>query len=125
MGRPSPGAARERHMLPGLRFRKLDLHLHTPASRCFKDKSITPENIVQEAIRKGLSGIAVTDHNSGEWIDRVKEAAKGTPLAVFAGVEISCTGAKSGVHIIALFDVDQGTEYVRAFLNTLKSLRMN
>ena len=106
-------------MLPGLRFRKLDLHLHTPASRCFKDKTVTPEAIVEEAMRKGLSGIAVTDHNSGEWIDRVKTAARGKLLAIFPGVEVSCTGAKSGVHLIALFDVDKGTEHVHAFLNTL------
>ena len=106
----------------GLKFQKLDLHLHTPASRCFGDKDITAQDIVNKAIEQGLSGIAVTDHNSGEWIDKVKQAAAGTELTVFPGVEISCTGGKSGVHIIALFEIDKGTEDIRAFLHQLKVL---
>ena len=54
-------------MVNGLGFRKLDLHVHTPASHDFYG-DITPEDIVAEAIRKGLHGIAVTDHNTGQWI---------------------------------------------------------
>ena len=67
----TPPQTSHRH---GLRFHKLDLHLHTPASRCFGDKSVTAEMIVADAIQKGLVGIAVTDHNSGAWIDLVKAA---------------------------------------------------
>ena len=49
----------------GLNFHKIDLHVHTPASTCFPDKNITPENIVKAALSKGLSAIAITDHNTG------------------------------------------------------------
>jgi len=65
---------------PGLRFRKLDLHLHTPASKCFADQSATADQIVAAALSKGLDGIAITDHNSGAWVDDVKAAAAKTPL---------------------------------------------
>lgn len=33
---------------------KCDLHLHTPAIKCFEDKTITPEQWVEKAIEKGL-----------------------------------------------------------------------
>lgn len=67
----------------GLRFQKMDLHVHTPGSHDFKDKSIDPVQIVNEAINKGLRAIAITDHNTREWIDKIKEAAKGKNITIF------------------------------------------
>src|ERR1035437_1528343 len=103
----------------GLRFKRLDLHLHTPASRCFGDKSVTPEAIVAEAKRKGLSGFAVTDHNSGAWIYLVKAAAEQANLVVFPGVEITCAGGTSGIHLIALFDPQSGKVDIETLLGAL------
>lgn len=62
-------------MTKGMRFRRLDLHIHTPASACFIEPDVTPGMIVQQAIGAGMEAIAITDHNSGEWVDRVKAAA--------------------------------------------------
>ena len=103
----------------GLRFKKLDLHLHTPASNCFADRSVVPRAIVEAAIAKGLHAIAVTDHNSGAWIDHIKAAAEGSGLFVFPGVEITCMAGKDGIHMIALFDVDAGTKEVESLLGNL------
>lgn len=104
--------------LKGLTFRKLDLHVHTPASKCFDDKSVTPEQIVKKARREGLDAIAITDHNTGEWIDKVQKAAD-KKLAVFPGVEISTTGGERGVHIIALLDPSKGTKDIENLLGKL------
>jgi len=93
--------------------------MHTPASKCFEERSVLPEAIVETAVTKGLNGIAVTDHNSGAWIDDVKKAAVGKPLVVFPGVEITCMGGKEGVHLIALFDVNNGTKEVESLLGNL------
>jgi len=103
----------------GLKFKKLDLHLHTPASKCFEDRAVTAEQFVEAAIAKGLHGIAVTDHNSGTWIDQIKAAAQKTELLVFPGVEITCMGGKDGIHVIALFDVDTGTREIESLLSNL------
>ena len=103
----------------GLRFRKFDLHVHTPASHCHEEKHITAEDIVNESISKGLSAIAVTDHNTGSFIDDVKKAAKGKDLVVFPGVEISASGGESGIHVIGIFNVDKGSEDVTALLGKL------
>lgn len=104
---------------PGLQFRKLDLHVHTPASSDFRDKSVTADQIVKRAIKAGLDAIAITDHNTGEWIDRVKNAAKGKDLVVFPGVEISCEGGERGLHVIALLDVDKNSAHVSDLLSRL------
>lgn len=100
----------------GLSYKKLDLHVHTPASECFKGKC-TPEEIVKTALKAGLDGIAITDHNTADWIDRVKTAAADTPLVIFPGVEISCTGGKKNIHIIALFDPKASSQEVTSVLN--------
>ncbi len=102
--------------IPGQKWRKLDLHLHTPASHDWVGGDISPEEFVQAAIDQELDGIAVTDHNTADWIDRVKEAADSTPLIVFPGVEITAPGGQSGIHIIALFDPSANTSTVNDLL---------
>ena len=98
----------------GTKWYKCDLHLHTPASRCFRDQTITAPQWVQEALDKGLHCVAVTDHNTGAWIDQIKAAAAGTGLMVFPGVELTCSDAK--VHLLVLFGVDKGSQQVEDFI---------
>jgi len=102
----------------GLLFKKFDLHIHTPSSGCFKDKSIKAEDIVNKALEIGLDAIAITDHNSGKWVDSIKEAAKGTNLVVFPGVEITVGDAH--IHIIAILDKDKTTRDIEDLLGTLE-----
>jgi hypothetical protein len=100
----------------GLRFRKMDLHTHTPASQCYEYRDHTAERIVRTAMGKGLDAIAVTDHNTAAWIDRMKAAAEGTSLVVLPGVEIS---THEGYHVVALFDTDVGQADVENFLGAI------
>ncbi|MFN4236638.1 MAG: TrlF family AAA-like ATPase [Vogesella sp.] len=108
---------------PGARWWKFDFHTHTPAS---KDSSawqaaigtadeLTPQTWLLKYMAAEIDCVAVTDHNTGEWIDRLKvayaqmkrEADAGTPpggfreLYLFPGVEISVQG---GLHMLAIFD---------------------
>jgi DNA repair ATPase RecN len=103
---------------PGLAYRKIDLHVHTPASKCFEDSSVTAEDIVKKAREEGLDAIAITDHNTAEWIDKVKEASKGR-LVVFPGIEISATGGKNGIHIIGIFEQSKTTKDIENLLGAL------
>ncbi|MBU0569024.1 AAA family ATPase [bacterium] len=104
----------------GLFFKKFDLHIHTPASGCFPNPNnkITPDQIVQKSIQMGLNAIAITDHNTGEWIDKVKRAADGTNLTVFPGVEITVGDAHN--HIIAILDIDKTTRDIEDILTTVE-----
>lgn len=99
----------------GNRWYKCDLHVHTPESRCFSDENVTPKEWVEECLRKGLDVVAVTDHNSGNYIDKIIEEAKNTDLTVFPGVEITCDSSK--VHLLILFDKHKRSSDVNAFLH--------
>ncbi|WP_391115875.1 TrlF family AAA-like ATPase [Psychrobacillus sp. L3] len=99
----------------GNRWYKCDLHLHTPESKCFPDKQVSAEDWIQACLHKGLEVVAVTDHNSGNNIDEIIEAAKGTNLTVFPGVEITCDTSK--VHLLILFDKDKRSTDINGFLN--------
>nr|WP_318540255.1 PHP domain-containing protein [Terribacillus saccharophilus] len=98
----------------GNRWYKTDLHLHTPASKCFKDQNVTPNQWVARCLEQNLNVVAVTDHNTGAYIDEIKEASKDTDLTVFPGVEVTC--GESKVHILVIFDKDKGTQFVEDFL---------
>lgn len=104
----------------GLSFKRVDLHVHSTASADYRNKAATPKQIVEAALAKGLSAIAVTDHQTGNGIDEIIAAAVGTGLAVFPGVEITAAGGKNGIHVLCIFDKDKNTTHVNQFLNTLK-----
>lgn len=70
-------------MYKGLKWYKCDLHLHTPVSECFLDKKIEPENFLEEAQRKGLNVIAITDHDNSDWVERVKAISTNFGITVF------------------------------------------
>jgi|LGVF01.1.fsa_nt_gb DNA repair ATPase RecN len=109
----------KKNKIPGLVYRKIDLHIHTPVSKCFDNKSVTPEDIINKALSKGLDAIAITDHNTGEGVDKIKEASK-NKIVVFPGVEISATGGKDGtVHIIGIFDQSKTTKDIENLLGDL------
>lgn len=98
----------------GARWYKCDFHLHTPASLCFKDQTVTPEQWVNRVKELHLDCVAITDHNTGDWIDRVKAAAKIEDITVFPGVEITCDTSK--IHLLVIFDTNKNTQYVNDFL---------
>ncbi len=64
----------------------IDLHVHSNAS----DGTLTPAGVVELAAQKGLSAIALTDHDTIEGIPEALEAAKSLPLEVIPGIELSC-----------------------------------
>lgn len=72
------------------RFWAIDLHVHTPGSDDAKDADFGDASaIVKAALDAGLNAIAVTDHNTAAWCDRMTEAAKETELVVLPGFELS------------------------------------
>lgn len=76
-----------------------DLHIHSCLSPC-GDEDMTPNNIVNMALLKGLNFIAVTDHNSCKNCPAVLEAANDTPLTVLPGMELTTA---EEIHLVFLF----------------------
>ncbi|MDP3157928.1 MAG: PHP domain-containing protein, partial [Archangium sp.] len=84
---------------PGARWWRFDLHVHSPQSSDWRgDASATPQQWVEAAVAARLHAVALTDHNSSGWVDRVKAAAAGR-LAVFPGAEIT---TDSGAHLLVI-----------------------
>ena len=77
----------------------VDFHIHTALSPC-GDEDMTPNNIVNMCLLKGLDIIAVTDHNSTGNLEVVSAIGKKNGLMVIPGIEIQ---TKEEVHILCLF----------------------
>lgn len=108
----------------GLRWYKCDFHLHTMASRCYKNKEAdTINDWIEEVKNKGLNCIAVTDHNDYRKIDEIKKMGEENNIVVFPGVELSCDSSK--IHILVLFDTYCDGNRVQEFLNRLKIFKEN
>lgn len=75
-----------------------DLHIHSALSPC-GDEDMTPNNIVNMSLLKGLDVIAVTDHNSCGNVRAVMEVA-GDRLLVIPGLEVETA---EEVHVLCYF----------------------
>ena len=116
----------------GARWWKCDFHTHTPASNDYgkgQDQSVvryrSPREWLLDYMRAGVDCVAITDHNTGAWIDPVKtaldelksESPEGfRPLHIFPGVEISVSG---GVHLLAILACDRTTSDIDSLLGAI------
>ncbi|HLC62403.1 MAG TPA: PHP domain-containing protein [Candidatus Nanoarchaeia archaeon] len=64
----------------------IDLQSHTTAS----DGELSPEELVELAIKKKLSAIAITDHDSLGSLKKATKYSKGKNIEIIPGVELSC-----------------------------------
>lgn len=79
----------------------LDMHIHSCLSPCASE-DMTPNNIVNMAIIKGLDMIAVTDHNTAGNLPAVFDAASNSSgICVVPGIEINTS---EEVHVLAYFE---------------------
>ncbi|MFH0825573.1 MAG: PHP domain-containing protein [Pseudomonadota bacterium] len=69
---------------------RLDIHIHTTAfSHC---STMSPDEMMESALRKGLDGVCITEHDK-MWSPRDAQALSDKHgLAVFRGMEITTTG---------------------------------
>jgi predicted metal-dependent phosphoesterase TrpH len=81
---------------------KVDLHVHTRAS---PDSWIPPRKLASVAKRKGLDGVAITDHFSIDGWKQAEEGAKeiGLPLIFGEEVAVKPEGRKTKGEILGYF----------------------
>jgi 3',5'-nucleoside bisphosphate phosphatase len=75
---------------------QLDMHTHT----VFSDGTTTPEDNVRDAVARGLAGLAITDHDTGDGVARTIAAAP-EGFLVIPGTEFSAELDGVSVHILA------------------------
>ncbi len=76
--------ARGKHLVAAKRERRWDIHIHSYHSEDSRSKI---ERILDVAKRKGLDGIAITDHGSLEGYFEAKRIAKKYGVGIVAGYE--------------------------------------
>ena len=116
----------------GARWWKFDFHAHTPESHDFmqgfpqhiKDE-VTTEVWLRRFMEEKIDCVAITDHNSGGWIDKLREKYDELDvnrpvwfrqLYLFPGVEISASG---NVHILAIFGQEKGGSDISILLDAV------
>lgn len=83
---------------------KIDLHVHT---RYSPDSSITLDDVVAFAKRRGLDGVAVTDHNTVEGAQKLKTS----DIIVIPGIEVSTlNGHLLGLNVDVPIPAKRGIE---------------
>ena len=76
----------------------IDLHVHSKMS----DGTLTPTEVVKLAYEKGLSAIALTDHDTVDGVEEAINAGKEYGVEVIPGVELSAEYKGSDLHILGL-----------------------
>ena len=77
-----------------------DLHIHSCLSPC-GDDDMTPNNIAGMAALKGLTLLALTDHNSCKNCPAFFEACRKQGIVPVAGMELSTA---EDIHLVCLFE---------------------
>lgn len=104
---------------------QIDLHTHT----CRSDGSKTPTELIDYAIEKGLSVIAITDHDTVDALDEAIEYAKDKPITVIPGVELSTEFQGQDIHVVGLnidYRADGFKDYLEEFVESrdLRNVKM-
>lgn len=82
-----------------------DLHCHSTVS----DGKLTPQELIERAVERGVNVLALTDHDTTDGISLVQKEItdKQLDIALVNGVEISTCWENKDIHIVGLnFDID-------------------
>ncbi len=77
----------------------IDLHSHTDES----DGTFSPEQLVNEAVRVGLSALAITDHDTMQGYEKAVPFARAAKLDLVCGIELSTRFGGASVHLLGYF----------------------
>lgn len=126
-----------------MRWYRIDLHIHTPASEDYEEKSVSYLEILREAERRGLDIIAFTDHNTVagyeglldeiEFLERLETRGRLndeerveldeyrrllTKITILPGFELT---TRFGAHVLGIFSpkMRNGVPRLKGVLNEL------
>ena len=102
---PSP-----KHFIP-------DLHVHTDAS----DGQFSPAQVISLAKEKGVNLLAITDHDTLDGLNKLREQALETDIDILPGVEISA-GGDNEVHILG-YGIHEDMKRLHALLQDMRRER--
>lgn len=90
-------------------MKPVDLHVHSNKS----DGSMTPSELVELAVQKGLCAFALTDHDTVDGLTEAIDAAGAHPgLEVIPGIELSSEYHGKDIHIVGLYIDHQNRDFL-------------
>ena len=94
-------------------MKRVDLHSHTNAS----DGSLTPTELVDLAVEKGVSALALTDHDTIDGLEEAISRAQmhkdcGVDFELIPGIEFASDYQGRDVHIVGLY-INFQSEYLK------------
>lgn len=99
--------------------KRIDLHIHTNLS----DGTMSPEEIVDEAVKNGVSVIAIADHDTIEAYDqKLYNYAESKNVKIINAVEISTKFEGTGIHVLG-YNFDINNEKLKEKLFLLRNAR--
>ena len=98
-----------------------DLHTHS----CYSDGSHTPEELVRLAAERGLSALALTDHNTAKGLPEFMRAAADSTVTAVPGCEFSTEYAGREVHIVGLFMPERSWTEIEDFVELMRMAKEN
>lgn len=96
----------------------IDLHLHST----YSDGTMTPEELINSAAQIGLTGLAVTDHDTIAGTEEAMAAGSNVNIEVVSGLEISSEYRGLNIHLLA-YDFDWNNRKLAAVLQRLQESR--
>lgn len=95
-----------------------DLHCHTTAS----DGLLSPTELVKLAVKSGLKGIGITDHDTIQGWKEAEEAGTKYQIQILKGIELNTTWEGKEVHILG-YEVDRSSSELLDQLRVLHEAR--
>lgn len=95
-----------------------DLHMHS----IYSDGTMSPSELVSRAIKRGLDGIALTDHDSIEGVAEALLEGERRRYPVIPGVELTTDYGESEVHILG-YNFDEQDRKLREKLVAIVEYR--
>jgi len=97
----------------------IDLHSHTNQS----DGSWSPEQLVEEAVRAGVTTLGITDHDTFAGYDQALGAAHSAGLELVCGIELSTKLHGHSVHLLGYFFGSDGLTGFRRWVLEVQASR--
>ncbi|NLK64729.1 MAG: PHP domain-containing protein [Tissierellia bacterium] len=99
-----------------------DLHIHSDLSPC-SSSDMTPNNIINMSLIKGLDIISVTDHNTAGNLRAVTGLGNKAGIKVIPGLEVT---TREEVHVLCYFrGLDSAEEFGSVIYESLPSVKNN
>lgn len=98
-------------------MKRIDLHTHSNCS----DGSMTPTELIRYAKSKGLSAVALTDHDSVSGVREAQEEGSRQDIEIVPGIELSAR-SETETHILGYY-IDIDSPILSLALKEIRSVR--